>query len=221
MIPMRMSSTVLRRCAAAALLAAATALAQAPGGGAAQQPASPSQSQTPRPSSPGMSPGTAAPSQDYGDQSFMTKAMQGGEAQVQMGQLAQEKSPSNDVKQYAQKMVSDHTQMNEKWFKPEAKQLGMSEPKGPDKKDKKMIEKLNTLSGQDFDTAYIQAMVKNHRQDLKDFKDEAQAAQDPTVKQIAQQGVTVISQHLQLIEQIAKNHNVVIEEGKGKEISMQ
>ena len=61
-------------------------------------------------------------------------------------------------------------------------------------------------------------MAKDHKQDLKDFQDEAQAAQDPSVKQIAQQGATVISQHLQLIEQVAKNHNVDVT-GKGKEIS--
>ena len=216
MTQMRMSSTLFRRCSAAALLAAATAFAQAPAGGAPQQPSAPGQPTSPSMSSPGMSPGTASPAQNFGDQSFVAKAMAGGDAEVQLGQMAQEKSQSNDVKQFAQKMVSDHTQMSEKWFKPEAKQLGVSAPKGPDKKDKKLIAKLNTLNGQDFDTAYIQTMVKDHRQDLKDFKDEAQVAQDPNVKAIAQQGVTVIAQHLQMIEQIAKNHNVDI---AGKEIS--
>jgi putative membrane protein len=61
-------------------------------------------------------------------------------------------------------------------------------------------------------------MVKDHKQDLKDFQSEAQIAQDPTVKQVAEQGVNVISQHLQLIEQIAQNHNVPID-GKSKEVS--
>jgi putative membrane protein len=59
-------------------------------------------------------------------------------------------------------------------------------------------------------------MVKDHQQDLKDFKDEAQVAQDPNVKQVAQQGSSIIAQHLQLIEQIAKNHNVAVDE-KGSE----
>jgi len=38
------------------------------------------------------------------------------------------------------------------------------------------------------------------------------------VKQIAEQGTKVVSQHLQMIEQIAQNHNVPIE-GKSKEVS--
>lgn len=208
-------------CSVTTLLAAATALAQSmPNGGAApQQPSMPRQPSNPSMSSPGSSPGTATTSQQFGDQSFVAKAIAGGEAEVQLGQLAQQKSQSDDVKQFAQKMVSDHTQMGEKWFKPVAKQIGASVPKGPDKKEKKEIAKLQTLSGQDFDTEYIQAMLKDHRQDLKDFQDEAQATQDPSVKQVAQQGANIIQQHLQLIEQVAKNHNVPVE-GEQKKASM-
>jgi putative membrane protein len=202
-------------------LAGAVALGQAPGS-PAQQPSMP---QTPSPASPGTPttgntgpgayPATAPTSQDFAEKAFVTKALEGGAAEVQLGQLAQEKSQSNDVKQFGQKMVADHSQMADKWLKPVAKQLGVSEPKAPSKKDKKEIAKLQGLSGDDFDREYITMMVKDHQQDLKDFKDEAQAAQDPNVKQIAQQGSSIISQHLQLIEQIAKSHNVAVEGSKG------
>jgi putative membrane protein len=201
---------------ATALLAAATALAQSPQGppGGAQQPSMPNQPSNPGMNTPGTTPGTAATSQQFGDQAFVAKAIGGGDAEVELAELAQQKSQSQDVKQFAQKMASDHSQMNEKWFEPEAKQLGVSTPKGPDKKDKKLIARLQTLSGQQFDNEYIQAMVKDHKQDLKDFNNEAQATQDPNVKQIAQRGATIIQEHLQMIEQIAKNHNVPVE-GKG------
>jgi putative membrane protein len=165
---------------------------------------------------PGAYPGTAPTGQDYAERAFVSKALEGGETEVQLGQLAQQKSQSNDVKQFAQKMVNDHGQMADKWFKPIAQQLGVSGPKGPSKKDKKEIAKLQGLSGADFDREYITMMVKDHQQDLKDFKDEAQVAQNPNVKQIAEQGSAIISQHLQLIEQIAKTHNVAVE---GKEMS--
>ena len=206
-------------CSTPAFLGSAMVLAQGnPGGGAPQQPSYPSQPPTTGASpSPGAQPGAAQTGEGFGDQAFVSKAMEGGVAEVQLGQLAQEKSQSNDVKQFAQKMVSDHTQMGEKWFKPVAKQMGVSEPKGPSKKDKKLIQKLQGLSGQQFDTEYIQAMLKDHKADLKEFQNEAQMAQDPTVKQIATQGTTVIQQHLQLIEQIAQAHNVPVE-GK-KEVS--
>lgn len=202
----------------APVLLAGALLAQNPGsGGGGQQPNSPSQQQPP--SATMGNPGATAPTgQNFGDQAFVSKAMEGGIAEVELGKLAADKSQSQDVKQFAQKMVNDHSQMGDKWFKPVAQQLGVSEPKGPSKKDKKLIEKLQGLSGQQFDTEYIQAMVKDHKEDLKEFQNESQAAQDPNVKQIAEQGSKVISQHLQMIEQIAQNHNVPIE-GKSKEVS--
>ncbi len=213
--------------AGATILAGVVALAQAPGSPQqpsmpGQQPQSPTSPGAGNPGNPGMGPGAypgnAPTGQDFSERAFVSKALEGGETEVQLGQLAQQKSQSSDVKQFAQKMVSDHTQMADKWFKPVAQQLGVSEPKGPSKKDKKEIEKLQGLSGDDFDREYITMMVKDHRQDLKDFKDEAQVAQDPNVKQVAEQGSNIISQHLQLIEQIAKNHNIPVE-GNSKEMS--
>ena len=204
----------------APVLLAGALLAQNPGGGGGgQQPNTPSQQQPPSATmgSPGAG-ATAPTAQNFGDQAFVTKAMEGGMAEVELGKLAADKSQSPDVKQFAEKMVNDHSQMGDKWFKPVAKEIGVSEPKGPSKKDKKLIEKLQGLSGQEFDTQYIQAMVKDHKEDLKDFQSEAQAAQDPNVKQIAEQGTKVVSQHLQMIEQIAQNHNVPID-GKSKEVS--
>lgn len=205
-------------CSVPVLLTSAALLAQAPPSGGGQQPNMPSQppsSQT-RPT-PGEAPGTAPTGQNFVDQAFVAKALEGGAAEVELGQLAEQKSQSNDVKQFAAKMVSEHQQMDDKWFKPVAKQIGASEPKGPSKKDKKLIEKLQGLSGQQFDNEYIQTMVKDHRQDLKDFQNEAQMAQDPNVKQIAQQGADLTQKHLQMIEQIAQAHNVPVE-GK-KEVS--
>jgi putative membrane protein len=203
------------------VLLAGALLAQNPGGGGGgQQPNTPGQQQPPSATmgTPGAGPATAPTAQNFGDQAFVTKAMEGGMAEVELGKLAADKSQSQDIKQFAQKMVNDHSQMGDKWFKPVAREIGVSEPKGPSKKDKKLIEKLQGLSGQQFDTEYIQAMVKDHKEDLKDFQNESEAAQDPNVKQIAEQGSKVISQHLQMIEQIAQNHNVPID-GKSKEVS--
>jgi putative membrane protein len=209
--------------AGTALLGATVALAQAPGGSPQQQPSMP-QSQSPNSgsqmpgsdSTAGQNAGAPTSAQDFAERAFITKAMEGGMAEVQLGQLAQQKSESNDVKQFAAKMVNDHGQMGDKWLKPVAQQMGINPPSGPSKHDKKEMEKLQGLSGQDFDREYITMMVKDHQKDLKDFQSEAQAAQDPTVKQIADKGSQVIQQHLQIIEQIAKAHNIDV---GGKEMS--
>jgi putative membrane protein len=142
-----------------------------------------------------------------GDKLFVSKTLEGGMAEVQLGQLAAQKSQSDDVNQFGQKMVADHTQMGDQ-MKPIAEQLGVVPPSQTSKKDRKEMEKLQGLSGQDFDRAYITMMVTDHRKDLKEFKEEAQTARDPKLKDAVTQGVNVVSQHLQMIEQIAKAHNI-------------
>lgn len=220
---MKFKGIVHRLCmiSATACLGAMVIQAQMPPGGG-QQPGAgqqvPQQPAMPGTQNPGVIPGPGATSQDFGEKAFVSKGLEGDESEIAIGDLAQQKSQSNDVKQLAQKLVNDRTQMNQKWFMPLAHQLGVSIPNGPSKKDKKTTEKMQALSGNDFDTQYLTMMIKDHRKDLKEFQDEAKAAQDPNVKQVAQQGASVISQHLQLVEQVAKNHNVPVE-GSSKQSS--
>jgi putative membrane protein len=142
------------------------------------------------------------------DKAFVRKAIEGGLAKVQLGQLALQKSQNSDVKQFAQKMVDDHTQMGDQ-MKVVAVKVDVKPPTSPSKKDKAMIAKLEALSGPDFDKAYIKTMVKDHQQDEKDFKEESQLATIPEVKEAAMAGEHVINSHLQMIEQIAQNNGGV------------
>jgi putative membrane protein len=81
-------------------------------------------------------------------------------------------------------------------------------PSSLSKKDRREYQKLQGLSGQAFDREYIAMMVMDHRNDLKEFKTEASSGNDPKVKDLAAHGSEVVSQHLQMIEQIAKAHDV-------------
>jgi putative membrane protein len=208
MISKQMCSRVLF-WSASTLLASAMAVAQNQPGGM-MQPQQNMPNQQPAIANPGATGLDSTSEQLLVDQAFVRKALEGGTAEIQLGQLAEQKSQSEDVKQFGEKMVDDHTQLGNQ-MKPIAKQLGVKEPDGPSKKDKQLLAKLDGLSGPQFDEAYIQAMLKDYKQDLRDFKDEAQATQNPNVKQAAQQGAGVISQHLQMIQQIAQSHNVPID----------
>jgi putative membrane protein len=205
--------------AAVAAWAYGTAAAQQPGGG--QQPSPSQQQQMPgqqgAPGAPGSATGLADAGQpnqtNYADQMFVHDALEGDDAQVAMSQLAQQKSSSPDVKQFSEKMVQIHTELNNQ-LRPAAKELGMSEPKGPSKKEQKEIDHLQALNGPDFDTAYILAMAKQQQHDLKAFKDEAQAGQTANVQQAAKQDEPVLEQHFQVLEKLAQAHNVTLESKK-------
>jgi len=160
-------------------------------------------------------PGTTDSSnpQSFADQSFLRKALEDNAAEVQMGQLAAQKSTSGDVQQFGQKMAQIHQQLTDQ-IKPVARQLEVDVPKQPSKKARQEIEKMQALSGADFDAAFIRAMLKDQQSDLKDFKAEAQSAQNPNLQQLAKMDVPVLSQHLQILEQLAQAHNVTADDKK-------
>lgn len=196
----------------AALVSAGLAVAQQRPMGSEPTQTAPGSTTTANPNNPGMNNPDQMQQQNAGssqmqDRDFVKSALEGGMAEVEMGKLAAEKGSSDDVKQFGQKMVQDHMQLGDQ-IKPVAQQLGVQEPKGLSKKDKAELAKLSSLSGAQFDNAYIKAMVKDHKKDLSDFKQEAQNTQNPQLKQAVQQGAQVIDQHLQLAEQMAKSHNV-------------
>ena len=143
------------------------------------------------------------------DKKFVHSALEGGNAEVKLGQLAAQKGSSEDVKQFGQKMVDDHTKMGEQ-MKQIAQQEGINVPNGIAAKDKALETKLNSLSGEEFDKAYIKAMVQDHRKDLLEFKKEANSGNDTSIKDAASQGSQIISQHLQIAEEIAQKHNVEV-----------
>ncbi len=190
--------------AGAMLLCGSMGLAQAPMGRWSAAPA-PGQNPSMDPQMNGMQ--TAAGQPSPVDRMFVSKAMQGSLAEVQLGQLTLQKSNNPQVKEFAQRMIDDHTKLNEQ-MKPVAQQLGVTVPDQISKGDRKTIAKLQALSGSAYDQAYIKDMVKDHKQDLSDFQMEASSGQDQTTRDAATQGSKVIAQHLQMAQQMAKDQNV-------------
>ncbi len=141
------------------------------------------------------------------DKKFLMTAAQGGLAEIQLGQLATQKSNNQQVKDFGQKMITDHTQLNDQ-MKPIAQSMGVPVPTSPSPKDQAEATKLSALSGESFDKAYIAYMVKDHQKDVREFKAEEASTQDPTLKTTVAQGLTVIEGHLQMAETLAKTNGV-------------
>lgn len=185
--------------------------------GGAQTPGEPQQ---PMPGSP-QNPGAAGmapeqtPLQNFADQSFLRNTMENNEAQVRMSRLAEQKSSSQDIKQFSQQMVKVHTDLDTQ-LQPVAKKLNVEAPKGPSKKEKKEIAKLQDLSGPAFDSAYIEDMANEQQQSLKQFHDEGEDSQNPALQQAVKQDTPILDQHLQVLDKIAQAHNVDIEAKKKK-----
>jgi putative membrane protein len=154
-------------------------------------------------------PGPGVTGEEMKDKIFLRKAAQGGLAEVKLGQLAAEKGSSDAVKSFGNKMVTDHTLLDNQ-MKPVADSMGVRLPKDLSKEDQAEFDKLNALTGDEFDREYILTMVKDHRKDMREFRVELTATTDPTLKDAVEQGEKVIREHLHLITQIAKDQGIPI-----------
>ena len=140
------------------------------------------------------------------DRKFMEKAAQGGMAEVKLGQLATQKAGSDQVRQFGQRMVDDHSKADEQ-LKQVASNKGVTLPTELDKSTQKEYDKLSKLSGADFDREYMKHMVSDHKQDVGDFKAQASKAKDPDLKAFAASTLPTLEQHLTLAQSTEKATN--------------
>ena len=136
------------------------------------------------------------------DTTFVKKAARGGLAEVELGKLATEKASSEDVKKFGQRMVDDHGKANDQ-LKQVASEEHITLPEGLSAKDKATKDRLEKLSGAQFDRAYMRDMVKDHRQDVAEFEHASKSAHDPAVKSFATQTLPTLQDHLKEAERIA------------------
>jgi putative membrane protein len=209
-------SLILGLFCAGSLCVTPLAFAQGPGGGSpqSQSPTTPSTvpgqgSANPGAAGPGANgpmdqgPSAGAPSK-VDDKKFVKEAALGGLTEVELGKVAAEKASSPEVKQFAQKMVDDHTKANEQ-LKQIASKSNIPIADTLDSKHQSRIDKLSKLSGPDFDKAYVKDQVKDHEKDVRDFQAEAQGGTDPNVKSFAASTLPVLQEHLDMVKNLNKS----------------
>lgn len=135
------------------------------------------------------------------DRKFAEKAARGGLMEVALGKLAQERATHADVKAFGQRMVTDHTKANEELMAL-LKRKNISIDASYHNDQQKMIDKLTDKTGSDFDKDYVDAMVKDHKDDVDDFKDAVDDLKDTDLKNWARTTLPVLESHLQEIQRI-------------------
>ena len=139
---------------------------------------------------------------DPAGKSFITKAIQGNLAEVQMGQLAQEKSQNSDIKAFGQQLVNDHNDANSK-ATGVAKDLGVTPPEEPSKKQQADYNKLSKLSGDAFDKQFAKHMVMDHKKDIREYQTDSKK-KDPTAS-YASDTLPTLQKHLEAAQSLAKS----------------
>ena len=136
---------------------------------------------------------------NHPDRKFFKKAAQGGMAEVALGQMAADKAESDAVKNFGQRMVTDHGKTNQE-LKDLAASEGVTLPTEMNAKAKALQKELSGLSGAEFDKAYMNEMLKDHKKDISAFKREAEQGQDSDVKNWAAKTLPTLQEHYTLAQ---------------------
>jgi putative membrane protein len=168
------------KSAIAVMLAAAVCVA--PAVGAAQQPTKTEKAEA------------KASKMARGDHSFLKEAAQHNMGEAELGQLASQRAATDAVKQFGQRMATDHGKALDE-VKQLAQQKGVALPTDTDRAHKRLHDKLSKASGADFDREYMKAMASDHDKDVKKFQKQAEGAKDPDLKAWASKTLPVLKEH--------------------------
>ncbi|MFN7927952.1 MAG: DUF4142 domain-containing protein [Blastocatellia bacterium] len=160
------------------------------------------------------------------DHHFVEEAAVGGMAEVAFGQMAVERAANQDVKNFAQRMVDDHSKANQELMQlAETKGIKMSDSskmgqmntqntnqsgmkmteqqmalKG---KEREMMNRMMKLSGAEFDREYMRSQLKDHEKDIALFEKEANSGNDADLKAFAAKTLPTLREHQQMARDIA------------------
>ena len=144
-------------------------------------------------------------SDDLEDESeFLVEAASGGLYEVEMAKLAQQKAQSQAIKDLAARILEDHTQANEK-LNQLAASKGISVPPAMGDEEQRKYDQFSEMEAEGFDEDYVEQMVQDHRDDIRDFEEAAEELDDPDVKTFASSTLPALREHLSMAEQLEEN----------------
>lgn len=131
-------------------------------------------------------------------ESFASQAAIIGKAEIELGQLAMKNTQDANVRKYAEQMVKDHSAADKK-LKAIAAKENLQLPQSLDPEHQSLKTKLQSLKGEDFDRAYVQAMANGHDKAVALFESASQQAQMPEdLKQFAASTLPTLEQHKEM-----------------------
>jgi putative membrane protein len=134
------------------------------------------------------------------DSKFAVEAANGGMMEVELGKLAQNKAIAADAAKFANMMVADHSKANNE-LKAIAGTKVITLPAILDNKTQKDYDDFSKMKREEFDKAYIEYMVKDHKEDIELFQKEADNGKVPELKAFAAKTLPILKHHLEMAEQ--------------------
>lgn len=119
-------------------------------------------------------------------------------AEIAAGKLAMAKGSDKRIKNFGRIMVKDYTKALTKLNKLAAtKRIRL--PQKPTLETVNKLAALNSMTGKDFDRAYIDYITADHKNAILIFENAQKNCFDKDIKAIARKGILVFKRHLEAI----------------------
>lgn len=148
--------------------------------------------------------GQEQPNQPLTGKEFVAQAFEANQAEIATSELAKDRATNPKVKEYAAKMVQDHTNNREKLLD-RAKDLKVGVAAGVNNVQKKLLDQLQKNEGKEFDQAYMKAQVEAHKKTIGLYESAAKNLDNPELKQFAQESLKSLREHLEHAQEVSKS----------------
>jgi len=133
------------------------------------------------------------------DEDFLKEVAQASQIEVESSKLAMTKAQNAEVKDFAEKLVEDHTAAS-------AELEGLVKNRHAEWKDddpmfkqmKQKHESLQRLTGAEFDKEYLEDMISDHESTIAKFARYSLNASDTTLKAFADKTQPTLREHLKM-----------------------
>jgi len=140
------------------------------------------------------------------DEQFVRYAYQGNNAEIITSQIALERSQSEAVRQYAERMINEHTQANQ-LLTEYASQRNIPFPEDTvDPLSQAIADQLNQLSDAEFDQAYMGAQTNSHLRSIALYRTQLAQGEDEGLRNYAAQLLPAIQNHYQMASQMTPDN---------------
>lgn len=135
-------------------------------------------------------------------QDFLKEAIQGDNAEVEMGRLAAARGGTKEVRDFGKMLSTDHQKAGDEARKV-AQKLKIKPPAGIPEEAKETKAKLEGLKGADFDKEFVAAMIEDHEKDIAKYTEQATNGDDDRVKGLATKQLPTLKKHLDMVQKLA------------------
>jgi putative membrane protein len=141
-----------------------------------------------------------AKTQGMSPQTFVQQAAAANQFEIESSQLALQKAQNDKLKQFAQRMIDDHTKIADQ-MKQTLEQAKLPEPPAQlPPEQQALLDKLKNENGAAFDRNYFMDQLSGHRKAVRLIGSYARTGSDPALKKLAANTLPVIREHMKMLE---------------------